>query len=564
MALACLLLEHFHDPALHEADLLARLAWLRDVVAPRLERYLGYYRNPMTQLADILPCSPSAGFLVKPWRQYQEIGLPARITGFRRAADGSSEATGAIDVQRKEVVIENDIAWRIDTLVDFAAGRLPGITSTAAEPSRRAILNHVIIAILDTFTGGTNGDGTLRLLQELVLQGAISGSAWIHIRPTELLLTRNGNDAQDSADLARWLTIEVVDARQVCPVGPYLALLRHSHKSAAMDSHANSIWQRMRNWFNRPTEPEAENFSFDLFGPNLWQRYDRGVLLQEAENPLGIVPFVRYDNAADPAAGTRVGPAGSGAVDAGLGDVEPLIGLQDELNTRLSDRAYRVTMTSFKMYLGKGIENFTERPIGPGQMWGTDNLDASIQAFGGDAATPSEDAHINEVREALDKISGVSPVAAGLIRGKLGNLTSAIALRLTLIALLARTERKRAALTKTLSEIVRVSLEMFDRAGVLHTAEDERGMDVNWPTALPESDMDRLNEARAKLDLGLPRDVVLRELGYGELVETGTANGANANQPAPADTAVGEGTGSTAVEGAVVTAGAVEADAGAS
>ena len=161
-------------------------------------------------------------------------------------------------------------------------------------------------------------------------------------------------------------------------------------------------------------------------------------------------------------------------------------------------------------------------------MWGTDNLEASIEAFGGDAATPSEDAHINEVREALDKISGVSPVAAGLIRGKLGNLTSAIALRLTLVALLARTERKRAVLTKAMGEIVRVGLGMLDRAGVFRTTEEERGIDVNWPTALPESDMDRLTEAQAKLGLGVPREVVLRELGYGELVQ---------NKPAPAEAA---------------------------
>ena len=44
---------------------------------------------------------------------------------------------------------------------------------------------------------------------------------------------------------------------------------------------------------------------------------------------------------------------------AGQSEIEPLIALQDELNTRLSDRANRVTFQSFKMYLGKGIEHFT-------------------------------------------------------------------------------------------------------------------------------------------------------------------------------------------------------------
>ena len=123
-----------------------------------------------------------------------------------------------------------------------------------------------------------------------------------------------------------------------------------------------------------------QKFSFDLFGATHWQRYVRSTLAEESANPLGVLPFVRYENQADPAAGSRIGHAGSDALDTGISEVEPLLDLQDELNTRLSDRAYRVTMTSFRMFLGKGIEGFTRLPIGPGQMWSTDNPDAGIDA----------------------------------------------------------------------------------------------------------------------------------------------------------------------------------------
>ena len=564
MAIATLLLERFGDPALRQDDLLARLAWLRDVVAPRLERFLGYYRNPTTELSAALPCAAGADFAVRPFRQYQEIGLPARITGFRRAADGACAPVGTVDLQRKEVVIENDIAWRMDTLVDFAAARLPAITSTAQDAAVRGRLNGVIAGILDAVASGaaggnTGGNGAVKLMQELVLQGAICGSVWVQLRPTGALLThlvgaRCGEVTPAGGE--KWLCLEVMDARQVLAVKGYVVVLRQVPADAAAQGAAGAagrdagFLQRVRAWFGRAgtldLTPTPEEFSFDIFGANWWQRYERGVLVEEGPNRLGFVPFVRFENAADPAAGTRVGPAGSGVVDAGLGDVEPLIGLQDELNARLSDRAYRVTMSSFRMYLGKGIEDFIKRPVGPGQMWGTDNPDAAIEAFGGDMATPSEDAHINEVREALDKISGVSPVAAGLIRGKLGNLTSAIALRLTLIALLARTERKRAVLTQVLAAVVRMALEMLDQAGVVRTAEEDRGIDVNWPTALPESDMDRLTEAQAKLALGVPREVVLKELGYGELT------GPTQIKPAPASVAPAD---------AAATAEAIPADA---
>jgi len=140
MALATLFLNRLGASAPDESDLLNRLAWQRDVVRPRLERYLGYYRNTTTELATLLPCGMATQFATRPFRQFQEIGLPTRITGFRCASDGSASAVSNLEAGRKEVVIENDIAWRIDTLVDFAAGRAPGITSTARDPALRGKL----------------------------------------------------------------------------------------------------------------------------------------------------------------------------------------------------------------------------------------------------------------------------------------------------------------------------------------------------------------------------------------------------------------------------------------
>jgi hypothetical protein len=460
-----------------------------------------------------------------------------------------------MDIQRKEVVIENDLGWRINTLVDFAAGRMPSVTSTARDAATRRKMTAVIGAILAA-------GGGVMMLQELVLRGAVSGSAWVRMRPTGELLGKlqgarreekppedgtvnlgggngsgtgdgagdPGNTSQEAAsmvgtevlDVERWLRLEIADASRLCPLpegGGYVAELTDDGRGNLKRELRTGLLERVRSWFGGgiAAGPEAGEFSFDLFGANHWQRYVRGVLTEEGENVLGIVPFVRYFNGRDLAAGTRGGPAGSGAVDVGVGEIEPLVGLQDELNTRLSDRAYRVTMTSFRMWLGRGIEDFTKRPVGPGQMWSTDNPSATIEAFGGDANAPSEAAHIEEVREALDKISGVPPVAAGVLREKLGNLTSAVALKVTLIALLSRTERKRAAMTETLGALVREVLGILDRAGIVASAVEDREIDVNWPTALPESDMDRLQEGQAKVALGVSREVVLAELGYGEV-----------------------------------------------
>ena len=86
------------DLQLNGAPLQARAAQASRTEAPRLQRLWQYYRNPMT-----------AGDAQRPYRQAQEWGLPARITG----------ANASSDVARKEVVIENDIGWRVDAMVEL-------------------------------------------------------------------------------------------------------------------------------------------------------------------------------------------------------------------------------------------------------------------------------------------------------------------------------------------------------------------------------------------------------------------------------------------------------------
>jgi hypothetical protein len=93
-----------------------------------------------------------------------------------------------------------------------------------------------------------------------------------------------------------------------------------------------------------------------------------------------------------------------------------------------------------------------------------------------------------------------------------------VALKVTLIALLARTERKRGNLALTLQAVCRRVLEVLDAAGILATAAEDRGVEIHWPSAIPENTAEKLDEAKMKLDLGVPRGVVLAELGYEDVV----------------------------------------------
>jgi hypothetical protein len=127
-----------------------------------------------------------------------------------------------------------------------------------------------------------------------------------------------------------------------------------------------------------------------------------------------------------------------------------------------------------------------DKPVSPGRMWCTDNPDATIEEFGGDAANPSENLHIMEVREAMDKVSGVTPVVAGVLKNKLGNLSSAVALKMTFMGMLSKTCRKQLTYGQGIAQICGMVLEILDKAAVFTTNPVERQVEVVFPNPLGE------------------------------------------------------------------------------
>ncbi|MEE8155613.1 MAG: phage portal protein, partial [Phycisphaerales bacterium] len=148
------------------------------------------------------------------------------------------------------------------------------------------------------------------------------------------------------------------------------------------------------------------------------------------------------------------------------------------------------------------------------QMWVTDNLDASIEAFGGDADSPSERAHIEELREALDKASGVTPAAAGHIKARIGNLTSENALQISLMGTVAKVKRKRVTYGAGIRTLCELILHALDVHGIYQTDAVDRRVEIVWSDALPTDETRRISDALAKAQLGIPLDVLRAELGY--------------------------------------------------
>lgn len=504
---------------------------------PRLQRLWRYYRNALAEPGDAGGSSgPPA----------QRAGLPSRLMANRR-----QQSDGRV---LREIVIENDIAWRIHTLVDFMFPAPPRLVSTARDAATRREIEAVLAAALDANADGEAGPA---LWQNAALLGSVYGHVdfLVSIEPdadsplanreSSVPLTPGaavgvaGGGAFDgpagalasepSLDetlhrVRSFLVIETVEApRAIALLNPkdyraidaYILHWSQPTNEVERENLLSKLARKMRSASRHvlvprghdsgpahPGSPRGSLTVTQIFSADRMQRYEDGVLTLDQHNLLGRVPVVHVQNLPQPLCWE------------GLSDVEPLIPLQDELNTRLSDRANRVTMQSFRMWLGKGIENFSERPVGPGQMWMTDNLDASIEAFGGDADSPSERQHIQELREAMDKASGVTPAAAGHINAKVGNLTSENALRISLMGTLAKIKRKRLTYGSGIARLCELILHALDVHGLYRSEPADRHVEVAWSDPLPIDQSRRLNDALIKLQLGVPAATLRAELGY--------------------------------------------------
>ncbi len=464
---------------------------------PRLEQLWAYYRNPLELVgrSGLAQGASNVGW----YRMAQERGLPSRVTG--TSVDGVSAASG-----RREVVIENDIGWRVGTMVDFMFGSPVRIESLSDDEGLKDAVEGVLERVWER-------SGGISLMQDIATLGHVYGYVDLLVRVDEDRLV-----GASVADVHEAISIEPIEPRRGVPMmsdSDYRVLegyAIHFERELNQLEESSESKNTMRNRFGRliggGTETVARRRSTvtELITEDGWALYEDGERVSHGTRSVlgSVVPVVHIQNMSQP------------FVYSGLGEVESLIPLQDELNTRLSDRANRVTLQSFKMYLARGIEGFDGSGVGPGTVWSTDNPDASIVGFGGDASSPSEDRHIEEIREALDKISGVPPLAGGVVKAKLGNLSSANALRVTLMGLIAKTMRKRVTYGRGIEQVSALVLRVLDEAGVLRVPVSERGTRVVWGVLGPIGEEESLDAGRAKIELGASEEQVLGELGLDE------------------------------------------------
>ncbi len=498
-------LSPFKPTSLHDDLLDLLIQQHEDITLPRLERLWNYYRNALAE-------PDSAGGSIN--APSQRAGLPSRLIDTKRSDRD--------DRYKREIVIENDIAWRIHTLVDFMVPKAPKIISKANSSEKQFVIEAILQSVFDANEG-------VGLWQDAALLGSIYGHVDFLINTSRLSQVakyksaESTDNAHSPGDVPSNTSIDDLAARvgsnihiETVEAPRAIALLSQTdyRKVDAYIIHYQQYTNEIQrgNILSRLSRAMTPRFGSrlqrssisvtEIYSATHFQRYEDGELVAESPNRLGLLPVIHIQNLSQP------------LYYEGLSDVEPLIPLQDELNTRLSDRANRVTMQSFRMWLGKGLDGFSDRPIGPGQMWVTDNLDASIEAFGGDADSPSETAHLEDLREALDKASGVTPAAAGHIKAKIGNLSSENALRISLMGTVAKIKRKRVTYGAGIERLCDLILHALNVYGIYATDKLDRQVEVVWTDALPVDESRRLTDALAKSQLGVPLDVLRAELGY--------------------------------------------------
>jgi len=132
--------------------------WLVDErsaeVARRFSRLWEYYANRMEDVIDTAASGRKVSETGRCYVQAQEYGLPSRITGLIQSAGAGVFGGRAVkDMRRKEVVIENDIGWRINAAVDFLFGKPISFVSRSPEKLKRAEVEAILKAVFSANGG---------------------------------------------------------------------------------------------------------------------------------------------------------------------------------------------------------------------------------------------------------------------------------------------------------------------------------------------------------------------------------------------------------------------------
>ncbi len=186
-------------------------------IANHFSKLWEYYSNRMEDNYGANTAVRKINESSRSYVQAQEYGLPARITGVTHSAAGGIFGGQAVsDIQRKEVVIENDIAWRVNAAVDFLFGKPIGFVSRAPDSQKRAEIESILKAVFAA-------NGGIGFFQDMAVLGSVYGFVDCFVRPdmeiTEhVSLTSQNPRFEKVLEAAQTITLELIEAPRALPV----------------------------------------------------------------------------------------------------------------------------------------------------------------------------------------------------------------------------------------------------------------------------------------------------------------------------------------------------------
>ena len=212
------------DPGIFEDDQLEPnyIKWLAEERSIDIQRHFSklweYYAN---RSVDVHGSGASDRKVLNSGRCYlqaQEYGLPARITGLSHSANGGIFGAEAVkELQRKEVVIENDIGWRVNAAVDFLFGKPINFVSKSAEVRKRAEIENILKALF-------SANGGVGFFQDMAVLGSVYGFVDCFVRPGDEIMKQYLTSSSQSftfetvLQLARTIGLELIEAPRVLPI----------------------------------------------------------------------------------------------------------------------------------------------------------------------------------------------------------------------------------------------------------------------------------------------------------------------------------------------------------
>jgi hypothetical protein len=212
------------------------LEWLVDErwvdIQTHFAKLWEYYTNPTYEVGGTSGANRKVNESGRCYLQGQEYGLPVRITGLVHSANaGVLGARCVRDVQRKEVVIENDIAGRIHAAVDFLFGKPVTFVSKSPKKPKRAEIETILKAVFEA-------NGGIGFFQDMAVLGGVYGFVDCLVRPGDEILEQfissgphfakekqNGNlssskslSIEDVLQLVQTIELELIEAPRALPV----------------------------------------------------------------------------------------------------------------------------------------------------------------------------------------------------------------------------------------------------------------------------------------------------------------------------------------------------------